>query len=582
MPFLSSFAARRPAVNAAPGLSRSARLCAPLIALCLWPVTAPAKPDPEVLNAIRAQGLDRSQVMATFQHLTDRIGPRLTNSPSMREATRWTQQRLQAWGLADVHLEAFEFGRGWSHDQASIDLLVPRKASLHGIPLAWTPGTTGPVEAEVVYLDAVTEAELQKYKGRLRGKVVLLSEAVDIEEPRRELSKRYSLADLNEMKAFDLKAPGSTQPAPEDSIAQRRQAARFSEAREAFIRAEGAAAALFRSSWDGGLVRVMGQNHRVGKTFPVPALMLPAEHYNMLARFLELGLAPRVRLQVTARFHDDDVNAHNVIADIPGRGEQPDIVMLGAQLDSWHGATGGVDNAAGVAITMEAVRILKTVGVQPKRSIRLGLWAGEEQGLHGSLAYVAKHFAARPQPADPAERALSRYLWTSPGWPITTLPDHARLSVYFNVDNGSGRIRGVATEGNAAAKGPFNEWFGHVSDLSEGVVSPNSKGSTDHVSFDMVGLPGFQFIQDPLDYFTRLHHTHIDSFDHALPEDMKQAAVVLAVLAYSAAMAEQRMPRMPLPTAPTAEEEARSKAAADKRSRTKERKALGEMPVRGR
>ena len=549
---------------------------------------AQSKPDLETINAIRAQGLNHSQVMPTLQHLTDRIGPRLTNSPTMREATLWTQQRLKDWGLSDVHLEAFEFGRGWSHDQASIDMLSPRKTSLHGIPLAWTPGTTGVVEAEVIYLDAVTEAELQKYKGKLQGKVVMLSEAVDIEEPRREISKRYSLPELNEMRAFDLKAIASTLPPPPDSIAQRRQAFRFNEVREAFIKAEGVKGVLFRSSWDGGLVRVMGQNHRVGKTFPVPALMLPAEHYNLLARMLDKGTVPRIRFQVVARFHDDDVNAHNVIAEIPGKGsekdsdkgERPEIVMLGAHLDSWHGATGGVDNAAGVAITMEAMRILKAAKVQPKRTIRLGLWSGEEQGLHGSIAYVEKHFATRPKPADPAERALSRYLWASPGWPITPLPDHDRLSVYFNVDNGSGRIRGVATQGNAATKAPFTEWFGQVSDLSEGVISNNSKGSTDHVSFDMVGLPGFQFIQDPLDYFTRLHHTHVDSYDHAIPEDMKQAATVLAVLAYNAAMSDKRMPRMPLPTAPSAEEQESANEQADKRARTKERKALGELPAR--
>ena len=536
-----------------------------------------AKPDPELLNAIRDQGFNHSQVMQTLQHLTDRIGPRLTNSPQMREANRWTLAQLQAWGLSNAHLEAYEFGRGWTYDKASIDLLSPRKTSLMAIPLAWTPATPGPVEAEVVYLDAVTVAELQKYHGQLKDKVVMLNEPTDSEEPRHEVSKRYSAAELADMKNFDLKAPASDAPLAQDGIDQRRKVNQFNEARMAFLKAEKVRGALFRSSWDGGLIRVMGQNHRVGKTFPVPALMLGVEHYNLLARMLERGETPRIAFNVDARFHDEDVNANNTIAEIPGAGDRPEIVMLGAHLDSWHGATGGVDNAAGVAITMEAIRILKAIHVQPRRTIRIGLWTGEEQGLLGSAAYVERHFASRPKPADPAERQQPRWLWSSPGWPITTLPEHELLSVYFNVDNGSGKLRGIATQGNTAARASFTEWFGQVNDLSEGVLSNNAKSSTDHVSFDQVGLPAFQFIQDPLDYNTRLHHTHVDSFDHAVPEDMKQAAVVLATLVYNAAIADARLPRKPMPAEPSAEEKAQARQKAEKRQRTKERKALSDL-----
>ena len=540
--------------------------------------TLQAKPEPELLNAIRDQGLNHSRVMTTFQHLTDTIGPRLTNSPSMREATRWTQTRLRTWGVDKVQAEAFEFGRGWTFDRAAIDLVSPRRTSLHGIPLAWTPGTSGAIEAEVVYLDAVTEAELQKYKGQLRGKVVLLSEPTGVEEPKREISKRYTLPELNEMKNLDLRARASDAPPPADSVAERRKVQRFNDARNAFMKGEGVQGALFRSNWDGGLVRVMGQNHRVGQTFPVPALMLPVEHYNLLARMLDDGVAPTISFDVRAQFHDDDVNAHNVIAEIPGTDPDPEVVMLGAHLDSWHGATGGVDNAAGVAITMEVMRILKAVNLKPRRTIRLGLWSGEEQGLHGSRAYVEQHLATRPKPADPQERQLSPYLWSSPGWPVTRLKGHDKLSVYFNVDNGSGKIRGVAMQGNAAARAFFTESFALVPDLSDGVISNNAKTSTDHVSFDAVGLPGFQFIQDPLDYFTRLHHTHVDSFDHAIPEDMKQAAVVLATLVYNAATTAARLPRKPLPTEATSEEKAIEQEEVDKRLRTRERKALSELP----
>lgn len=547
------------------------------IGCLLVPTFVCAKPDPELLNAIRDQGFNHSQVMQNFQHLTDKIGPRLTNSPKMREANLWALEKLKSWGLNNVHNEAFEFGRGWSYDKATIDLLAPRKTSLHGIPLAWTPGTAGPQEADVVYLDAVNEAELLKYRGKIKNKVVMLNEPLDAEEPKREISKRYTAAELTEMRAFDLKAPASHAHAPQDSIAQRQKNHRFNEAREAFLKAEQVKGALFRSSWDGGLIRVMGQNHRVGKSFPVPALMLSVEHYNLLARMLESGVGPKIVFNVEARFHDDDVNGHNTLAEISGKGETPEIVMLGGHLDSWHGATGGVDNAAGVAITMEAIRILKAINLQPLRTIRLGLWSGEEQGLYGSAAYVEQHFASRPKPIHANEREMPSWAQSTPGWPITKRKAHDFLSLYFNVDNGSGKIRGIATQGNAAARPQFAEWFGQVADLSDGTISNNAKYSTDHVSFDLVGLPGFQFIQDPLDYFTRLHHTHVDSFDHAIPEDMKQAAVVLATLVYNAATAEARLPRKPMPAEPSDAEQEIEKKKADKRTRSRDRKALGEL-----
>ena len=537
-----------------------------------------AKPDPEVINQIRDQGFNHSQVMPTLQHLTDTFGPRLTNSPQMREASRWTMERLRGWGLRNAHQEAFEFGRGWTYDKASIDMLSPRKTSLHGIPLAWTPGTAGPTEAEVVYLDAVTEAELQKYRGKLAGKVVMLNEPTDFDEPHREISKRYTATELAEMKNFNLKALASHAHAPEDSIEARRKDLQFNEAREAFLKAENVKGALFRSSWDGGLVRVMGRNYRVGKTFPVPALMLSVEHYNLLARLLDSGVQPKITFNVEAKFHDEDVNAHNTLAEIPGTGAKPEVVMLGAHLDSWHGASGGVDNAVGVAVTMEAMRILKAINLQPKRTIRIGLWAGEEQGLLGSAAYVERHFATRPKPTDPKERALPQWVWSSPGWPITKLPDYDLLSVYFNMDHGSGKLRGIYAQGNAGARPLFADWFGQVADLSDGTITINSTGSTDHVSFDDVGLPGFQFIQDPLDYFSRLHHTHVDSYDHAIPEDLKQAAVVMATMVYNAATTEARMPRKPLPTEPSAEEKTQAKQKSDKRKRSKERKALDDLP----
>jgi hypothetical protein len=537
-----------------------------------------AKTDLETINRIRIEGLYHSQVMTTLQHLTDHIGPRLTGSPEMQQASAWTVEQLKAWGLSNVHLEGFEFGRGWSFDSARAQLLHPRKAPLMGLPVAWTPGSNGVIEGDVVFVDAVTEAELEKYRGKLAGKIVLLSEPEDIGEPAAEIFKRYSSDDLGKMKSLDLKRPASHAHGAPDSIAQNRKRLAFREAVAAFLKQENAKAALYRSSRDGGLVRVFGHDHRVGKTFPVPALVLSSEHYQLLQRLIEKGETPRVALDIDARFHDEDRNSYNTIAEIPGTDKNPEIVMIGAHLDSWHASTGGVDNAAGVAVTMEAMRILKKLDIKPKRTIRIGLWSGEEQGLYGSRAYVEQHLATRPKPADPAERELTPWYWDSPGWPITKKPDYDRFSVYFNMDNGSGKFRGIYTEGNVAVKPLFSEWFGPLSDLSEGTINANATGGTDHESFDNVGLPGFQFVQDPLDYMPRLHHTHVDSFDHVLPDDMRQAAVVMATFAYAAAMSENRVPRKPTPRAPTELEQQQELEKAKKRQRAKEREALSELP----
>lgn len=540
--------------------------------------TVSAKNDLETINRIRDEGLYRSQVMHTLQHLTDRIGPRLTGSPQMQQASAWTVQQLKDWGLENVHLEGFEFGRGWSYDSAYVQMQSPRKAPLSALPVAWTPGTSGSIEGDVMFLDAVTESELEKYRGKLAGKIVMLSEPEEIEEPKPELFKRYTSEDLGKMKNLDLKRPASNAHGAPDAIAQGRKRLAFREAVSAFLKQENAKAALYRSSRDGGLIRVFGHDHTVGKTFPVPALVLAAEHYQLLLRFIEQGETPRITMSVDARFHDEDRNTYNTIAEIPGTDKNAEIVMIGAHLDSWHASTGGVDNAAGVAATMEAMRILKAIGVKPKRTIRIGLWSGEEQGLYGSRAYVEQHLASRPKPSDPAERELKPWYWTSPGFPISKKPDYDRFSVYFNMDNGSGKFRGIYTENNIAVKPIFAEWFAPLSDLTEGTVNTNATGGTDHESFDNVGLPGFQFVQDPLDYMPRLHHTHIDSFDHVLPDDMRQASVMLATFAYKAAMADKRMPRKPMPTEPSELLQQLEKEKAEKRQRAKERKALSELP----
>ena len=520
-----------------------------LLALCLTTGLASANTDLDMANKIRTEGFYNSEVMHTLEQLTDEIGPRLSGSPQMKLANDWTLNKLKKWGLKNAYLDPFKFGRGWSHDSASIDLISPREVTLHAIPVAWTPGTKGKVTGDVVILEASSIADLAQYQGKLRGKVIMMGAGKNISAPKNTVFKRYDAAELAKLKKFDVtdkpSHSGWINDSNRDNFLQRHN---FREALNKFLAKEKVAAVLHRSRRQGGLINIFGRDHRVGKTFPAPALVLEAEQYNSLSRMFDAGKTPRVSIDINARFHDDDRNAYNTIAEIPGSDESPEIVMVGGHLDSWHASDGAVDNGAGVAVAMEAVRILSTLDFKPKRTIRIALWSGEEQGLFGSKAYVEEHFATRPKPQDKKEKELPSYLWKSQGWPIETKPDYEKLSVYFNMDNGSGRFRGIYTEGNVAVKPIFSKWFSPYSDLSTGTVTNQSTGGTDHEAFDNVGLPGFQFIQDGLDYSSRLHHTHIDSIDHVVEADLIQASVIMAGFLYKAAMAENRLPRKPIPT----------------------------------
>lgn len=530
--------------------------------------------DLDIANKIRAEGFYNSHVMDTLSHLTNKIGPRLSGSPQLKAANNWTEQKLEDWGLKNVHQEGFEFGRGWSHDFASIDLISPRSVSLHGIPVAWTPGTNGRIEAEVVFVDAVSEAELTKYKGQLAGKVLMMSIAKPLEEPKNEVFKRKDAKDLSTLADFDVGKKASHEPWSDiESKDRSMQRYQFGEALNKFLKQEKVAGVIYGSWRQGGLIGIYGQNHRVGKSFPVPAIVIEAEQYNLLSRLIDDGEKIKVALNISAQFHDDDYQSYNTIAELPGTDKKKELVMVGAHLDSWHASDGAVDNGAGVAVAMEAMRILKALDIKPKRTIRIALWAGEEQGLFGSRAYVEKHFASRPSPKDEAEANLPKHLWHSQGWPITPKKDHAKLSAYFNMDNGSGRFRGIYTEGNVAVKPVFSSWFGPYSDLSTGTISNQSTGGTDHEAFDDVGLPGFQFIQDPLDYGSRLHHTHIDSFEHVVENDLKQASVIMAGFLYKAAMSDEMLPRKPMPKEPSGLIKESKQKEAEKKRRERERNA---------
>jgi carboxypeptidase Q len=342
--------------------------------LCISSSLAYANDDLDMANKIRAEGFYNSEVMHTLEQLTDSIGPRLSGSPQMKKANDWTLEKLKGWGLEKAHLDPFEFGRGWSHDSATINLLSPREVSLHGIPVAWTPGTSGEVTGEVVIFDAESEADLVQYKGKLKDKIIMMGQGKNIEAPENSVFKRYDSGELSKLKDFDVsKGPSHSPWISADRRDSAMQRYNFRQTLNRFLKEEKVAGVVYRSWRQGGLINVFGRDHRVGKTFPVPAIIIEAEHYNSLSRMIDNGHTPKLSLNIEARFHDEDRNAYNTIAEITGSDENPEIVMVGGHLDSWHASDGAVDNGAGVAVSMEAMRILKALDFKPKRTIRIGL-----------------------------------------------------------------------------------------------------------------------------------------------------------------------------------------------------------------
>ena len=529
------------------------------LAASLAPLAAIGRDEPVdygMVSLIRDEAYNNSKVMDTLAQLTDVLGPRLTGSPAAKQANEWTRQQLATWGLASAHLEAFgPFGRGWSLQHASVHAVAPFAAPLIALPKAWTPGTEGPVRGKVVKAKLESEADLEKSKGTLAGKIVLIADGRELRGPDKPLFRRYDEQELHDLAQFETVERRGALPAPGTPVAGQpldREAARkrfrFQKTLRTFLAAEKALASVEPSDRDGGIVRVAGGGSRVkGEDPGVPALVMAAEHYNRLSRLLDRKMEVELEIDIKARFHDDDEMAYNTIAEIPGTDKQAEVVMLGAHLDSWHGGTGATDNAAGVAVGMEAVRILKALDVKPKRTIRIALWTGEEQGLLGSRAYAKEHFGSRPDPTDPEEKDLPSFLRPPPSGPLTVKPEHAKLSAYFNLDNGTGRIRGVYTQGNVAAVPIFEAWLRPFADLGAATITNRNTGGTDHQSFDGVGLPGFQFIQDEADYSTRTHHTNMDVYDRLQKEDMMQASAIMASFVYHAAMREERFPRKHMP-----------------------------------
>ena len=533
------------------------RMLGPVLAVFLLGLSVTAqvgqveKIDQEMINKIRAEGMERSQIMDTLSWLTDVVGYRLTGSPNMKKANEWTKAKLAEWGLVNAALESWgPFGRGWSFDKVSVHVVEPTPFPLIAYPEAWTPGTKGPIVGEVVQVNIESEADFEKYKGKLKGRIVMTAPAREVKAWFNAPGERMSDEELLKM-ANDLPPAGQgRQMAPAQMQAMRARMV-LAPKIAAFLLAEGALAQLkVARVGDGGTVFVQGGGSREKNGPPaLPSLQLTAEHYNRVTRILAKGVPVKVEIDIKASFHDEDLMAYNTVAEIPGTDKKDELVMLGGHLDSWHGGTGATDNAAGVSVAMEAVRILKALGVQPRRTIRIALWSGEEQGLLGSRAYVRQHFAERqPTPQQQQQRDEMGRMMASmnPLGPLVTKPDHEKFSVYFNLDNGTGKIRGVYLQGNEAVRPIFRDWLAPFHDLTYRSEAEARAHGTDHLAFDGVGLPGFQFIQDPVEYDTRTHHSNMDTYERLQADDMKQAAVIMAAFVYNAAMRDEKLPRKPV------------------------------------
>ncbi len=507
----------------------------------------------ETIDKIRDEGMNRSQVMQTLSYLTDVIGPRLTGSPNMKRANEWTRDKMKEWGMQNAGLESWgPFGRGWSLRKFTATIVEPQYTPVIGYPSAWSPSTKGAVTGEVVHLSAKTPEDLAKYKGQLAGKIVLVSNERPLKPIDKPLMNRMSDEDLTKLAAApDPAASGDSGNPPPAMIKNFVDSMNFQAKKMKFLIDEGAAVMLENSNnGSGGTIFVqgasvgveMGEIKTIDDIFNsaafqphnkkwaanmMPQATLATEDYNRLVRMIKLGAKPKMTVEIDSQFHDDDPMQYNTVAEIPGSDPalKDEVVMLGGHLDSWHSGTGATDNGAGCAAVMEAARIIIASGLKPRRTIRVALWSGEEQGIFGSTNYVKKHFGEKKDGT------------------LVKGPDYDKLSAYYNLDNGTGKIRGVYMQGNAGVKPYFEAWLAPFADLGAKTLTLSNTGGTDHLPFDAIGLPGFQFIQDTVEYNTRTHHSNQDNFDRIQTEDMKQSATIIAAFAYQTAMMDGNLPR---------------------------------------
>lgn len=493
------------------------------------------------------EGRGGSQVMNTMYNLTDRYGPRLVNSPQFKRAGEWAVKQLTDWGMSNAHLEKWSTagGRGgaipsWEITGYSGAMVEPTYMPIIGYPQAWSGGTNGPLTGEAMMATIQSPDDFEKWKGKLKGKIILTAPLLELAFPTMPLAHRYSDEELKELEPEEFPVPGAGgrggRGGPPNAFAtmtpEERQA--FPEKLNKFLTDEGVLMTITGSArGQSGTVFASNGSPRTGDpTKNLPSVAITAENYNRIARLLAHEVPVKLAFDIKVNFDTTNTDSFNVIAEIPGSTKPNEIVMVGGHFDSWHMGTGATDNAAGSAVAMEVMRILKSLNLKMDRTVRLGLWGGEEEGLLGSAAYVKEHFA------DPAT--------------MKTTKEHEGFAGYFNIDNGTGRIRGIYLQNNEMARPIFEQWFAALKDLTPGIITIRNTGGTDHQSYDRVGLPGFQFIQDPMDYDTRTHHSNMDVYDRIQQADMEQIAIIEAVFVYNAATRAEKLPRndLPAPTPP--------------------------------
>jgi hypothetical protein len=545
--------------------------------------SAPAKvysAPKAVIDKIRDEGMNRSQVMQTLSYLTDVIGPRLTNSPGMKRANEWTRDTMMKWGMQNAKLESWgPFGRGWSLKSFSAQVNEPTVFPVIAYPKAWSPSTKGAVTSDVVYMEINSDEDFAKYKGQLRGKIVFISRTREIKADFEGMGVRYKDDELAKLAAAPDPSAAAAPTAPaqtqQQTPEQQERARLFAVTQKipAFVLEEGAAVVvdnsrigsggtLFVSSASavpapapagapaaagpGGGAANRGRNaawNKDNEARMLPQMTMATEDYNRIVRMIQSGAKPKMTVDIQTQYYDDDLMGYNTVAEIPGTDPvlKDEIVMLGGHLDSWHSGTGATDNAAGCAVAMEAARILLTSGLKPRRTIRVALWSGEEQGLNGSRAYVTQQFGEMKGGGGFGPPAAN-----APKPELVKTANYDKLSAYYNLDNGTGRIRGVYMQGNAAVRPYFEAWLAPFADMDAKTLTLANTGGTDHLSFDRIGLPGFQFIQDEIEYDARTHHSNQDNYDRIQAADMKQAATIMAAFVYQTAMMDEKMPRKPV------------------------------------
>jgi carboxypeptidase Q len=529
------------------------------IALSLFalPAWTQEKVDLEAMSRIRYEGFHNSKVMDYASGLMDSIGERLTGSPNMKRANEWTRDQFTEMGLSNSHLESWgPFGRGWANQYINVRMTSPDIAPMLVYAKAWTPGTNGLITGKCIRATIADKKDFDKYKGKLAGMIVIFGPDAEVKTITEAPFKRYTDDEL--AKLADYEIPGERSPFRFAEYLKRQQ---FVKELNQFFADEKVLAVIdhSRGTAGGGTVFVQqGGTYRVGETTTVPQLTMAVEHWTRIERLLKQKKDVTLELNVTNTFYDDDPMQYDTIAEIPGTDKKDEVVMMGAHLDSWQAGTGATDNGAGTIVMMEAMRILKALDIKPRRTIRIGLWSGEEEGLLGSQGYVQQHFGSRPPMDDPQMKDIPTLLRREAG-PVTVKPEQAKVSAYFNIDNGTGKVRGIYLQENAAVEPIFEAWMRPFKDLGMTTITMRNTGGTDHQSFDAVGIPGFQFIQDPMDYETRTHHSNMDVYDRLQPEDLKQISVIVAGFVYDAAMRDQMLPRKPiekpLPKEPEKKEE---------------------------